>query len=103
MSGGPLIALAADKVVIRRLPKAEASTLASLLGKGRCTRDFPIDVGEARALGLSVSTKLPNEMRQLMRVSPQPRGRRPSVEYTPVPYEGRSRPRETDADQHVVA
>jgi Serine dehydrogenase proteinase len=33
-----------------------------------------------------VSTDLPNEVRLLMRLYPQPRGRRPSVEYIPLPY-----------------
>jgi hypothetical protein len=29
---------------------------------------------------------LPDEVRELMRLYPQPRNRRPSVEYIPVPY-----------------
>ncbi len=40
----------------------------------------------ASALGLPVDTDLPNEVRQLMGLYPQPRGRRPSVEYIPSPY-----------------
>jgi hypothetical protein len=34
-----------------------------------------------------VSTELPDQVRLLMRLYPQPRGRRPSVEYIPMPYD----------------
>jgi ClpP class serine protease len=64
----------------------KATELADTLSEGRWTHDFPIDVTTARSLGLEVSTDLPNEVRQLMRLYPQPRGRRPSVEYIPLPY-----------------
>jgi hypothetical protein len=57
------------------------------LSEGRWTHDFPIDVDHARELGLTVSTELPEEVRLLMRLYPQARGRRPSVEYIPTPYE----------------
>jgi hypothetical protein len=40
----------------------------------------------AQLFGLKVNTDLPDEVRQLMRLYPQPRGRRPSVEYIPIPY-----------------
>jgi ClpP class serine protease len=70
----------------RHLPADRADTLAAVLSDGRWTHDFPIDVDTARALGLEVSTDLPDEVRLLMRLYPQPRGRRPSVEYIPAPY-----------------
>ncbi len=71
----------------RHLGDDRAAEIAQRLSEGRWTHDFPIDPGHARALGLRVSTELPNEVRHLMRLYPQPRGRRPSVEYIPSPYE----------------
>ncbi len=68
-----------------------APDVARMLSEGRWTHDFPIDVEYARSLGLPVSTDLPDEVRLLMRLYPQPRNRRPSVEYIPVPYEGSER------------
>ncbi len=70
----------------RHLPEADAVETARALSEGRWTHDFPIDVERARSLGLPVSTDLPDEVRLLMRLYPQARGRRPSVEYIPSPY-----------------
>lgn len=61
--------------------------LHASLSEGRWTHDFPIDCELARDLGLPVSTDLPDEVRRLMSPYPQPRGRRPSVEYIPTRYE----------------
>ncbi len=102
MSGGTLIALAADAIVVSpsavlgpvdpqvgELPVA--SSLAAVERKNVNEVDdrtlILADAGHARALGLRVPTELPNEVRHLMRLYPQPRGRRPSVEYIPSPYE----------------
>jgi ClpP class serine protease len=77
-----------------RLSADEARSLARVLSEGRWTHDFPIDVNRATELGLPVSTDLPDEVRELMGLYPQPRGRRPSVEYIPSPYRGQdARPR----------
>jgi ClpP class serine protease len=76
-----------SRLMRRHLSEEQANELAHTLTDGRWTHDFPIDAELARALGLSVSTDLPNEARQLMSLYPQPKGRRPSVEYIPVPYE----------------
>jgi ClpP class serine protease len=70
----------------RQLADGRASELAQMLSDGRWTHDFPINAKRAQSLGLKVSTELPDEVRALMRLYPQPRGRRPSVEYIPVPY-----------------
>lgn len=75
------------RLLRRHMDDDRAATIAGLLSEGRWTHDFPIDVDHARTLGLPVSTELPNEVRHLMRLYPQPRGRRPSVEYIPSPYE----------------
>jgi ClpP class serine protease len=70
-----------------------AEKLAELLSEGRWTHDYPITPELARDLGLPVSVDLPDEVRAMMRLYPQPRGRRPSVEYIPAPY-GPPRPPE---------
>jgi ClpP class serine protease len=70
----------------RQLSGERAAELAGILSDGRWTHDFPIDVKLAQSLGLKVSTELPDEIRALMRLYPQPRNRRPSVEYIPIPY-----------------
>lgn len=66
----------------------EAGKLADTLSQGRWTHDYPITVQTATELGLRVSTELPDEAREIMALYPQPRGRRPSVEYIPQPYDG---------------
>jgi ClpP class serine protease len=76
----------ATELLQRQLPDDRAKELATTLSEGRWTHDFPIDVRLARSFGLKVSTDLPDEVRRLMGLYPQPRGRRPSVEYIPVPY-----------------
>jgi ClpP class serine protease len=63
-----------------------ADKLALTLSEGRWTHDFPIHVDTARELGLNVSTDLPDEVRELLALYPQPKGRRPSVQYIPAPY-----------------
>jgi hypothetical protein len=71
----------------RHLPPDHAGDLAHALSEGRWTHDFPISPDLAEEFGLPVSTELPDEVRLLMRLYPQPRGRRPSVEYIPSPYD----------------
>jgi ClpP class serine protease len=63
-----------------------ADKLARTLSEGRWTHDHPITAETARELGLPVSTSLPEKVRAMIRLYPQPRGRQPSVEYIPVPY-----------------
>jgi ClpP class serine protease len=76
-----------EKLLVKRLPEDHARDLAHALSEGRWTHDFPIDADMAQTLGLPVSTDLPDEVRLLMALYPQPKGRRPSVEYIPSPYE----------------
>jgi ClpP class serine protease len=75
------------KLLSERLPAEQAKDLAHTLSEGRWTHDFPIDADMAQQLGLPVSTDLPDEVRALMGLYPQPKGRRPSVEFIPSPYE----------------
>ena len=70
----------------QRMPEEKAAELAGILSRGTWTHDYPITVGDARRLGLPVSTDMPVEVLQLMQLYPQARQQRPSVEYIPVPY-----------------
>lgn len=65
-------------------PKAEE--VADILTRGEWTHDYPITVEEAQAMGLPVSTDIPEEVYQFMNLFPQAEHRRPSVQYIPVPY-----------------
>jgi len=74
----------------------KAERIAETLGTGTWTHDYPIGVTEARNLGLPIREELPSEVYELMPLYREPTQRRPSVEYIPVPYRGRStRPAQT--------
>jgi ClpP class serine protease len=61
---------------------AEASAqLAKLLTHGAWTHDYAITCEQATQLGLNVSSELPREFVELMKLFPQPVRRSPSVEY----------------------
>lgn len=68
-----------------------AVQVATALTDGRWTHDYPLTVDEARTLGLSVTTELPEQVHQLMDLYPQPQRGRPSVEYVPMPYHDRGK------------
>lgn len=74
------------------VPHDRAEQLATILSEGRWTHDFPITAELAAELGLNVSTDLPTEVREMLALYPQPRGRRPSVEFIPTPYGPRPEP-----------
>jgi ClpP class serine protease len=78
-----------ENLLAKRLSEERARELAKTLSEGRWTHDFPIDAKLASSLDLPVSTDMPDEVRALIALYPQPRGRRPSVEYIPAPYDGR--------------
>jgi len=73
-----------------RMPADQAAALAEKLATGTWTHDYPIMAEEAKALGLPVSTEMPEEVTQFMGLFPQRTRTRPSVEYVPTPY--RTRP-----------
>lgn len=81
------------------LPLEKAESIAVALTEGRWTHDYPITVEEARALGLPISTDMPEEVYELMNLHPQPIQRRPSVQYVPLPYHAEQpvRPKATKA------
>ena len=64
----------------------QAETLAKKLSTGTWTHDYPITPEEAKQLGLSVSTDMPNQVLELMALYPQPvRSQAGGVEYLPIP------------------
>jgi hypothetical protein len=84
------VELFVEKLLARHMPGDRSGELAHAVSEGRWTRwthDFPISPELAVDLGLPVSTELPDEVRLLRRLYPKPRGRRPSVEYIPSPYD----------------
>ncbi len=68
-----------------RMGADRASSLAEELAGGHYTHDDPITLTEARALGLPVEEGLPGEAYDLMALFAQAGGRRPSVQYVPIP------------------
>lgn len=88
---------AATELLAVRMPRAEAAALAEKLASGTWTHDYPIPAAEAKALGLPVSTAMPDEVMTLMTLYPQPVRTAGGVEYLPVPREvprksGKTRP-----------
>ena len=75
-------------LLVDNVPREEAERLAGILTEGRWTHDYPISSEEAAELGLFISTDLPEEICQVMRLYPQSGQRRPSVQYVPMPYHG---------------
>ncbi len=73
-------------LMANNMPQERAEKIATALSCGQWTHDYPITFEEAEELGLPVSSGLPNEIYQLMDLYPQAAGRRPSVEYIPMPY-----------------
>lgn len=76
----------AEILTSNRMTPEKAEALAEKLSSGIWTHDYPIDVTQARELGLPVTTDMPKDVYQLMNLFPQAGQRRPSVEYIPVPY-----------------
>lgn len=81
---------AATDLLAVRMPAGAAAELAEKLASGTWTHDYPIPAAEAKALGLPVSTEMPDDVMTLMTLYPQPVRQSGRVEYLPVP---RERPR----------
>ncbi len=58
-------------------------TISDELASGEWTHSYPISVPEARELGLNVSTKMPQEVVDLVALYPGPLPRDRSVQYLP--------------------
>jgi len=75
------------------MAREQAEKIAEALSCGQWTHDYPIGLEEARKLGIPVKEGLSKEIYDLMSLYPQAGGRRPSVQYIPIPYhrEGKER------------
>jgi ClpP class serine protease len=96
------VAAFTERLLGGHLEPDAARELARALSIGLWTHDFPIEAELAQKLGLPVSTDLPDEVRLLMGLYPQTRGRRPSVEYLPGPYEAPRPPPSRDAPGRLM-
>jgi len=74
-------------LLIDNISDEEADRLATILTEGRWTHDYPISSDEAARLGMFVSTEMPDEICDVMKLYPQSGQRRPSVQYVPLPYQ----------------
>jgi ClpP class serine protease len=85
---------AGSELLTRRLPAEQASGLAEKLASGTWTHDYPIWASTAKSLGLPISTNMPDEVLQLLKLYPQPVRMQSGggVEYLPVE---RRNPRES--------
>jgi ClpP class serine protease len=85
---------AAGELLTRCLPAEQADVLAEKLTSGTWTHDYPIWASTAKSLGLPISTDMPDDVFQLLKLYPQPVRMQSGggVEYLPVP---RRSPRES--------
>jgi ClpP class serine protease len=75
---------AAQSLLGEHLPAEQAEQIASKLTMGSWTHDYPIMAAQAKALGLPVSTNMPEAVLELMTLYPQPvRAQGGGVEYLP--------------------
>jgi ClpP class serine protease len=73
------------ELVKDKFPEEKAREVAQALSEGRWTHDFPITFEVTKAMGLPVSSEMPEEIMKLMSYFPQPMRTTPGVEYLPVP------------------
>jgi len=77
----------ASELMKRSLTAEQAGTLAEKLSTGTWTHDYPIWAATAKEFGLHVSTNMPDDVLELMKLYPQPVRTQSGggVEYLPVP------------------
>jgi ClpP class serine protease len=78
-----------EGLLAERMSLEAARSLAEKLTTGTWTHDYGITEDVAKALGLPVSTEMPEDVYRLMALYRQPTRSRPAVEYVPVPYPAR--------------
>jgi ClpP class serine protease len=79
------------RILKQKMDEEKAQELARIFTEGRWTHDYPINYEELVDMGLKVSTDMPREIYNLMKLYPQTIQRRPSVQYVPVPYKTREK------------
>lgn len=73
----------AVSLLTSHMPKDKAEKVAEQLSSGQWTHDYPISAEEAQDMGLPVSTNMPVEVMDLMKLYPQPANKQGGVEYLP--------------------
>jgi ClpP class serine protease len=78
---------AATELLNKTLSPDQAASLADKLSAGTWTHDYPLFASTAKELGLPVSTDIPDDVLDLMKLYPQPVRQQSGggVEYLPVP------------------
>ena len=76
----------AQDLLVEKMAPEQAAALAEKMATGTWTHDYGITAEEAKALGLPVSTEMPEEVYTFMSLFPQPTRTQPSVQYVPLPY-----------------
>ena len=86
----------ASDILKKRLPPDKADALAEKLSTGTWTHDFPLFAATAKELGLPVSTDMPDDVLELMKLYPQPVRMQGGggVEYLPIPRQREATSRE---------
>ncbi|WP_273888749.1 SDH family Clp fold serine proteinase [Rubrobacter naiadicus] len=77
----------------RHMDPARAREVARVLSSGTWTHDYPLEPDELISLGLPVKVGIDPAVYTLMKLYPQPKGRRESVEYVPSPIQPPRQPR----------
>jgi len=67
-----------------RMPSDTAKALVDKLAGGQWTHDYALTKSEAQELGLNVKAGIPESIKQLMTLYPQPVRRLPSIEFLPL-------------------
>src|SRR5882672_10724071 len=78
----------ASDILKKRLPAEQAEALAEKLSTGTWTHDYPLFAATAKELGLPVSTAIPDDVLDLMKLYPQQvraQSGGGGVEYLPIP------------------
>src|SRR5258708_3600787 len=83
------VARTVQDLLSERMSLEQATSLPEKLSTGRWTHDYPTLSGEGKSLGLPISTEMPDEVYEFMRLFPQPVRARPAVEYVPMRYGSR--------------
>jgi len=74
-------------LLVDEMPEEKSREIARIFSQGLWTHDYPIKVDELKKMGIPVKVGLPEEVYHLMELYPQPSGRRPSVQFIPLPYD----------------
>lgn len=75
-----------DLLTTKGMVNKKAIDIAKTLTRGQWTHDYPLTVEKLKAIGITVTPKIPSNFYKLMDLYPQAPQSRPSVEYVPVPY-----------------